>query len=1198
MPIYGNATFKGNSVNNGEVDSAVFTDTSVNNGEVHSNAAFLGNANNSGIVAGDASFSEESVNDGMVDGDTSYSDDALDLEEIISEEVNSSLPYTQKVEIEELAPPLGGVNDNDNIFPGGVSDSYAIPEDSFNSYSNIVPFKPIPSSFNTYIKSLNLHHIATDTLLNSKTYDIEEVRIHSDIFFRSSRENFGSYFRGGDTPIFYEGEGYKPFLIDHTLDGVSVPYNTVPEEGKEVLLNVNTDRAIRIKLNKTKQPTRKDFTNIPAEPKNQQVLVEGVSTGDWQTLGAVRAVSVGTTVHYYNKAGKLIETLSRQNGVGDKGWRNNNGGNIMFVESWMGKKGVIGKVFTGYDKKGKPRYDCIFSSVAHGDAAIDFLLTTDDRYINAPNAAEMIKIYAPSNDAKNDPVKYAKVIQKHITTGENIYTMKYKDLSKETRGQVIAAIKVQEGARQGKTVKGSGALDKVRIDIDPSRTRLDWIDAMRIDSGSLVESPVPIPCPPPPQNKFSKKLTLSPAPQDAILNKQSIDTFFNTFNVSLSSTIIRDGIGISEFNIASGELESSMVPINGDYVFSISPMFESWTADLTSSSEHASWKPPNIKYWNHSVEIHNPALYNTIRRAYYTGTSLSALNSQDEDLKSVYVASFKEIHNMIASPRGPTCLRQPPTYYYGEDLTKPATSSSKFSNVEMYTDVNTCCFSLYGIADLKILKRYMPSIEDYVIQPDHPLGVTALGGEVYTTYTEDWIINDFSDTEEIATLSQGSVEKTNGYYQFEPSNSNFAISVGLVPTGNADELVPSLVSLSAGEALILATNSLLNNPSTVVGGADYVEAAAAAYSKVRPHTWHRVCNSGSLVAVADTTRSFTYSNYFGGTVYLFGLNYNGTSNTAHSVYGSLKIPSANRNYNIKDKKLLGAALDAHAVKMFWGTTDPAVLVSLNPCILIYCANTGVKITVPVVDIRNDRGIGLTYGTLKKMFPTFNKNATNYPDSVQAIVAGMDEDTLLIRPSHIGINLTHEDVLDHIRAQSYGINYPLIAQGATAARRTFQQIRRAITSGVDSRLVDYVSREAREAYKNKKLPSNMSKVVTAVAYTATPAARVAKIVQGALAVVRYSPEIRINAAKFFTDLRNKDAKFGLKKIWIGFKNKAIDYVADMDEIHIVESIYNAAVKIVYKKHENWSLQATVEAIRKRGADAEEGSTITGVIGSSH
>lgn len=1171
MPIYGTATLKGNSVNNGEIDNAVFTENSTNNGEVYSNATFTDSSSNSGIVDGDASFSGDAVNNGMVDGDASYSDTAVNLEEAISEDPDNLLTSTQKIDVEELSPTLGGEYDDDNVYPGGVDDSYAVPADSFDSYSDMVPFQAIPrpslrdNALEDYLNSENLHHVATDALLNSKTYDVEEIRIHSDFIFRTQRENFGSY---------KNGQG-KPFLVDVAGTGLT-----------------NLSRAIKIEGEVTPLPKRKDFYTVLASTKKQQIVVEGVSNGDYMTTGASRAECIDNSiVKYFNKLGKIIETRSRNGNTGSAAFRNNNPGNITFVQSWMGTRGVIG-MSTWKDKKGKIRHDCIFASEAHGLAAIDYLLRTDSRY-NKPGmtCTKMMQTYAPVGDGLNKPDQYAKFIMKHITTGVDISKRSYASLDAVTRGQVIRAITIQEGMIRGKVEKGPGLPDKVRIDIDPTKTKFHNIDAERIKP-SAPSHVTPVRKTPPAPH-VDVKQPLGYVPQSTIIDEALINTFFQAYT-GLNTTPIY-GIGLSEYNIAAGDLESSKVPEDGKYVISVTPFIE------TFEKRNGNWEAI-YKYANYSVDIHNANFYNIVREAYHNGTSLTALNPDDEDLKSVYIASFKEIHNMIT---GPGQISQ--SHYVEIDgnlsVLGNAVGTTTYSKIEAYTDVNTCCFSLYGMTDLNILKRYMPSIQNYVIQPNHNLGITAVGG-IYTqntgTYTYLETVSygsqgPFSFTD---SGGDGSIIATNqyfaaihGYYEFNQLDSNLAFLYSDVETR-------ALSSIPAGNESIIATNSLLNNPSTVVGGADYVEAAALAYSKVKPHTWHRVCEVGSLISVAESTSTSTHPNYFGGEVYLFGLKYNGKSNPNHSVYGSLNIPSASRKYNIKDKNLLGAALDAQAVKMFWGTTDPAILASLKPCILIYCPNTGVKITVPVVDIRTDSGIGLTYGTLKKMFPTFNKNAANYSDSVQAIVVGTDEDTLLIRPAHIGVNLTHDEVRDHIRAKSYGINVPLVAKGDTAARRTFQQIRRTITSGLDNRITQYVSNAAKDTYNNKKLPSNISKVVTAVMYTATPAGRVAKIVQNGLTVIRYAPEVYINAAKFFTGLRNKDAKTGKKKIWIGYINKLIDYVTDTDEVHIVESIYNAAIKIVYKKHENWSLKTTVDAIRKRKANATEGSTITGVVGISH
>lgn len=1185
MPIYGTATFKGNSINNGEVDAAVFTESSANHGEVYSNASFTDDSSNNGIIAGDASFSGQSVNDGMVDGVADYTDDAIEPAEI-NWDLSHLLSETQSVDIEELPVTLGGLNDDSNIYPGGVDDPLSTPVDTFTAYSNIDPIETIPPS--TDPSTDEVQRLVLEEFLNSKTFDVREVKVHSDFFLRVERENFGIYKNDAGYPALYN------------------------ESDRSKISQLS--RAIRIKTEITPIPKRRDFYEAMSLHVNGQVVAEGKQfKGSYVTYGAYSAKCIDLengTVEYYNKAGELIETRMKLRDpatgkgiAGTPAWRGMNCGNLTFVSGWMDTgRGMIGcqsykckDIETGITSV---KTDSIFASPLHAIAQVDRMFRLDPKYYTK-TCTEMMKRYAEAGDNGNNPVQYAAALQRNLSNKHiDLSKVKYINLDPVSRGEILTTIYRHEKTGAGLVIPGPGKPDKIRVDLNltgdhPTHYPLQLVDEQGYEAiPQPPENITPLPYSTLPNEEIQSILGFFPwsfFPELSTFDKQnSIDAFKKYTQMYKNTPIITpqtygsvptysDGtpaytgkqgtfcntptIGFSEYYTAYGDLEPGKATGDGAYVFAAQSKVANLTEDQASNTITATYESIN-----YIVDVKRSDKYNKIREAYYNNTSLSAIAPEDPDLRDVYVASFKEISHMVPAP------------YYGNPNGSDVFTIQSF---DAYVDVNTCCFSLYGQADLNIVARHIPDIAEYVIQPTDTIDVNATGGKAHVEIRgiakHSVLASDGGYTEDISTQLMydtkfGTAET--GYYK--PSSLYTTIS--------------NTSGVSAGEGIILASGTLLNNPSTVVGGADYVEAAALAYNTVRPHTWRRSCTNGSLIAVDRL-------NYFTGAVYLFGLKFNGKSNTAHSTQGSLFVPTTSQHYNIKDKYLLGVALDAQAVKMFWGTIDPTVLASLKPCIQIYCPSTKLKLVVPVVDIRNDEGIGLTYGVLKRMFPKFNTKSTDFYSSVDTFISAA-EYSILIRPAHLGMTITSDDMKNYLSEKSYGKTVPLIERGDSVSRRTFQQIRRTITSGANNRLTEYISESAKETYNNKKLPSNISKVVTTVMYSATPAARVAKIVQGTLSVIRYSPEIRINAAKFFTDLRNKDAKFGLKKIWIGFKNQAIDYVADMDEIHIVESIYNTAVKIVYKKHENWSLQATVAAIRKRRADAEEGSTITGVIGSSH
>lgn len=122
---------------------------------------------------------------------------------------------------------------------------------------------------------------------------------------------------------------------------------------------------------------------------------------------------------------------------GTVAWRNNNEGNL--------RPGSLSASRIGVDKKNF----AIFATPDDGKAAKKYLLFQSSNYKNL-TLKEAIARYAPASD-NNNPTNYANFIMKHGKV-ENKVMSKY---TPDEQNRIMAAMKVQEGYKQGTEKRGS-----------------------------------------------------------------------------------------------------------------------------------------------------------------------------------------------------------------------------------------------------------------------------------------------------------------------------------------------------------------------------------------------------------------------------------------------------------------------------------------------------------------------------------------------------------------------------------------------------------------------------------------------------------------------------------------------------------------------------------------------------------------------
>jgi len=418
---------------------------------------------------------------------------------------------------------------------------------------------------------------------------------------------------------------------------------------------------------------------------------------------------------------------------------------------------------------------------------------------------------------------------------------------------------------------------------------------------------------------------------------------------------------------------------------------------------------------------------------------------------------------------------------------------------------------------------------------------------------------------------------------------------------------------------------MLRNSTNVFGKYKYTWKMALqdAYNRVAPHLWGKMCWKANLQPVASTHPK-VQSQSFTGHATIFGLNGIGKLDKTDNQLGAFYNPSRpdriakGLGYQTGDPKLLGISLNQEAIRMFWGTYNAALMLKVDPHVLVQA--NGREVVVPLVDAgpagyeegsgNTHHGIDLTYATVKHLYPDYNGGGFSK-------TAG----NVIITPTQKGMYLTAEYVYNYFA--SLGVfgspQKKLIPKKKKQSRRTMTKVssvvRAAAGSGADSTdmvskletVSKYVKRSGLD-YHYKKTPWNLSQVVTVIGYIPSPITRSVKVVQGVTTIVREAYDMVINRSKLpNVKLNLKSVAAQSKRLWVGIINKAINFVVTSDEVRIAETIINGSIKIITRKKSKWGLYQSANYLRRIGMlpAAEPGKDgapkelkVTGYIGSSY
>ena len=561
------------------------------------------------------------------------------------------------------------------------------------------------------------------------------------------------------------------------------------------------------------------------------------------------------------------------------------------------------------------------------------------------------------------------------------------------------------------------------------------------------------------------------------------------------------------------------------------------------------------------------------------------------------------------------------SYDIGLNRTETYTIESKY-----YTDIFAILFTLYSQEDADTM-----GCGNYVVSEG--LNQVSLTNNIQFYQAGHYITGE---------ISQGGVWVTRGGCNYVPDYQNGCNTAGDAGSrdffgadgGSCCEWDYSVKYTPVTYSMINPPEvyHMLRNSTNVFGKYKYTWKMALqdAYNRVSPHLWDKLCWKANLFPV-PSTHPKVQSQTFTGKATIFGLNGIGkidkTDNQLGAFYnpGTPERTAKGLGYRTGDPTLKGISLNQEAIRMFWGTYNSALMLRVEPHVLVEA--NGRAVVVPLVDAgpagyeegsgNTHNGIDLTYATVKHLFPNYNGGGFSQPAGV-----------VKITPTQKGIYLTAEYVYNYFASLGVfsgslgGTPSPqkkLIPKKKKLSRRTMAKVsavvRAAAGSGADSTgmvskletVSKYVKRSGLD-YHYKKTPWNLSQVVTVIGYIPSPITRSVKVVQGVTTIVREAYDMVINRSKLPNmKLNLKSMAAQSKRLWVGIINKAINFVVTSDEVRIAETIINGSIKIITRKKSKWGLYQSANYLRRIGMlpavepgkdGAPKELKVTGYIGSSY